>query len=253
NSPRRIREPLLRVDEHGAAEVVNAETALRHAASLLSGRVIGVGSPRASLEANFALRALVGPENFYTGMSERDSRLVSLAIMILRGGPARSLSLREVESSDAAIVLGEDVTNTAPLLALSLRQSSRRQPMAIAEKLKIPEWDDAAVREAVQQTKGPLFIATPDETGIDDIATRRYRAAPDDTARLGFAVARALDADAPPVAGLSDEARELAESIARALREAERPLVVSGVSSGSEAVMRAAANVAWALRATGRP
>src|SRR5262249_30886087 len=156
-SPRRIREPLLRGDEHGAAEVVNGETALRHAASLLSGKVIGVGSPRASLEANFALRALVGPENFYTGMSERDSRLVSLAIMVLGEGPARSPSPRDVESSDAAIVLGEDLTNSAPLLALSLRQSSRRRPMAIAEELKIPEWDDAAVRVAVQQTKGPVF------------------------------------------------------------------------------------------------
>src|SRR5215510_5570744 len=125
--------------------------------------------------------------------------------------------------------------------------------MQIAEKLKIAEWDDASVRESLQQAKGPIFIATTDSSGLDDIATRTYRAAPDDIARLGFAVARALDADAPPVAGLSDEARELAESIARALREAERPLVVSGVSSGSEAVMRAAANVAWALRAAGRP
>ena len=43
----------------------------------------------------------------------------------------------------------------------------------------------AAVREAVQQTKGPVFIATPDKTGLDDVATRTYRAAPDDVARLG--------------------------------------------------------------------
>ena len=251
NSPLRIRNPLLRADEHGAEEVVTGEAALRHAASLLSGNVIGVGSPRATLEANFALRALVGPENFYTGMSERESGLIALAIEIMREGPARSPSLREVAMSDAALVLGEDVTNTAPVLALALRQASRRQPMKIAEKLKIPEWDDAAVREAVQQAKGPLFVATTDSSGLDDIATRTHRAAPDDIARLGFAIARALDANAPPVEDLSDDARALAESAARALREAERPLVVSGVNS--ESVMRAAANVAWALCASGRP
>ncbi len=121
------------------------------------GKVIGIGSPRASLEANFALRALVGPENFFNGMSERDSELVSLAIGILRNGPARSASLHDVEMSDAALVLGEDVTNTAPMLALALRQSARRRPMKIASNLNIPEWDDAAVREAVQDEKGPHF------------------------------------------------------------------------------------------------
>jgi NADH-quinone oxidoreductase subunit G len=251
NSSRRIGQPLLRADEHGAAEVVAGEATLQRAAALLSGNVIGVGSPRASLEANFALRVLVGEENFYTGMSERDSRLVSLAIGILREGYARSPSLRDVEMSDAALVLGEDVTNTAPMLALALRQSARRRPMKIAEKLKIPEWDDAAVREAVQQAQGPVFIATPDGVALDDIAAQTYRAAPDDIARLGFAIAHALDADAPPAPGLSDRARALAEGIAQALREAERPLVVSGPGCGSEEVMWAAANVARALGASG--
>ncbi len=55
------------------------------------------------------------------------------------------------------------------------------------------------------------------------------------------------------MAGLSDDERARAEKIARALIEAERPMIVSGFSSGSEAVLRAAANVAWALCANGRP
>jgi len=62
----------------------------------------------------------------------------------------------------------------------------------------------------------------------------------------------ALDADAQPVAVLSDDVRALAEGIAQALREAERPLVVSGLGCGSEAVLQAAANVAWALGGAGR-
>ncbi|HEV2666464.1 MAG TPA: molybdopterin-dependent oxidoreductase, partial [Blastocatellia bacterium] len=185
------------------------------------------------------------------GMSERDSGLVSLALGILREGRARSPSLREVGMADAVLLLGEDVTNVAPMLALALRQSARWRPMKIAEKLKIPQWDDAAVREAVQQTKGPVFIATTDRTALDDIAAQTYRAAPDDIARLGFAIAHALDAAAPPVASLSDDAQALAEGIARELQQAERPLVVSGPACGSEAVMRAAANVAWTLGASG--
>jgi len=261
NSDRRIRQPLYRRSPRhlnsrarDAARPVGKEEVLRHLATLLShgAKVIGLGSPRASLEANFALRALVGPERFYLGMSETDLRLVSTILQILRGGPARSPSLHEVELADAVFVLGEDVTNVAPRLALALRQSVRRQPMKIAQMLKIPDWNDAAVREAIQREKGPLFIATPQDTRLDDVATQTYRAAPEDLARLGFAVAHALRANAPPVRDLPVEVSSLAEDIARALKAAERPLVVSGTGCGSEAVIQAAANVAWAMCRNGR-
>jgi NADH-quinone oxidoreductase subunit G len=225
------------------------ETALQQAARLLSrgARVIGIGSPRASLEANFALRTLVGPEHFYLGLSETEHRLISTMIEILRNGPARSPSLHDVELADAVFVLGEDVTNVAPMLALALRQSVRRKPMEIAAGLRIPEWDAAAVREAVQGEKGPLFLATPYATHLEDVATGTCLAEPDDLARLGFAVAHELNAAAPAVADLSDEVHTLAARIAQALRSAKRPLIISGASCGSEAVIQAAANVAWAL------
>jgi NADH-quinone oxidoreductase subunit G len=254
NSDRRIRQPLVRSNPSEKLEPTARDAALRHLAMLLSdgAKVIGIGSPRASLEANFALRTLVGPEHFYQGMSDVDARLVSLIIEILRHGPARSPSLHDVELADAALVLGEDVTNTAPMLALALRQSVRRQPMQVAEKLHIPEWDDAGAREAVQQEKGPLFLATPYSTKLEDAATVAYHAAPDDVARLGFAVAHALDAAAPAVTDLPDEARALAEKIALALKGAKRPVIVSGTGCGNPAVIQAAANVAWALCGNGR-
>ena len=140
-----------------------------------------------------------------------------------------------------------------PRLALALRQAVRQQPLRQADKLRIPRWQDAAARELIQQQTGPLFIATPSRTRLDDVATETCCAAPEDVARLGFAVARALSADAPPVPALSDEMRALASRIAQGLRDAERPLVVSGTSLGSEAVLHAAANVAWALCDTKRP
>jgi NADH-quinone oxidoreductase subunit G len=254
NSEQRLRQPWWRREASGKLEAVPKERALEHIAALCErkGQVLGIGSPRASLEANFALRTLVGPEHFYWGVSARDGRLLAAVRDILQHGPARTPSLRDVELADAVLVLGEDVTNVAPRLALALRQSVRQQPMRIADTLKIPRWNDAAVREAVQQQKGPLFIATPLRTQLDDVATRTYRAAPHDIARLGFAVAHALTAEASPVEELSDTVRILAEDIARVLAEAERPLVVAGTSLGSEAVIHAAANVAWALCQAGR-
>ena len=253
NSDRRIRQPLIRNDA-GDIESTTPEAVGDRLASFLSNgaNMIGIGSPRASLEANFALRTLVGPDRFYNGMSANDSRLVASAIRILKDGPARTPSLREVESADAVFVLGEDLTNTAPLLDLAVKQSVRRKPIERAAALRIPEWDDASVRELVQDEKGPLFIATPNSTKLDDIATQTYRATPDDLARLGYAVTHAIDPDAPSVTGLSDTVSQLANSIAQALKESKRPLVISGTSSASEAVMQAAANVAWALCEDGR-
>jgi NADH-quinone oxidoreductase subunit G len=241
NSAQRIREPLVRGGE--------SQNALTHVADLVSqgGGVIGIGSPRASLEANFALRALVGREHFFGGMSATESRLMNLALEIFRNGPARSPSLGDIEQCDAVLVLGEDVSNTAPRLALALRQAARRKPMRLAEKLKIPSWNDAAAREVIQDQNGPFYIAAPHESGLDDLATQIYHAAPDDVARLGFAVARELDGTAPAIENLTEDLRALAGTIARALKEAERPLVVTGAGCGSAAVIEAAANVAWAL------
>ena len=104
------------------------------------------------------------------------------------------------------------------------------------------------MRDAMQDAKGPLFIATPDATRLDDIATATFHAAPDDLARLGFAVAHALD---PAPAPATAEDFPLAGEIARALKAAKKPLVISGPSCGSEAVIQAAANVAmaWQRRA----
>src|ERR671923_1586872 len=95
NSPQRIRQPLLCSEGSSTAEPVTKEGALEYVASVLSdgSRVIGIGSPRASLEANFALRTLVGPERFYMGIAERDRRLIALILDILRQGPARAPSL----------------------------------------------------------------------------------------------------------------------------------------------------------------
>jgi NADH-quinone oxidoreductase subunit G len=253
NSEQRLRTA--RGSHYEKSEPKDRQDAVQQVAGFLaqSERVIGIGSPRASLEANFALWALVGPENFHLGLSATESRLLALALEVLQAGPARPASLHDVARADAVLVLGEDVSNTAPRLALALRQAVREQPMEIPRSLNIQEWEDAAVREAIQDEKGPFYLAVPHGTRLDDLASRSYRAAPDDLARLGFAVAHALDGAAPAVADLPDEVAALAQEIAKSLGAAERPLVVSGTGCGSEALIQAAANVARALCRDERP
>ena len=275
NSEQRLRQP--QMQSNGQAQSITSGEAVEHAAKICasSTTVIGVGSPRASLEANFALRMAVGPDRFFAGVKADELRLLHLAIEILRTTPVASL--REIENSDAVLVLGEDVSNYAPRMALSVRQSVRQQPLTATDKLKIPRWLDHAVREASQDQKGPLFMATVASTRLDDIATETHHAAPDEIARLGYAVARFLDEGAPAlhetsatgsfveqaVRSISDSGKKLsrapgsdsetaAQRIAEALRSAERPLVVSGLGCRSESVLKAAANVVRALQRIGK-
>jgi NADH-quinone oxidoreductase subunit G len=239
NSERRFLEPVL---EGRPTSVPLAQRHLRE--RVANGRAIGIGSPRASLEANFALCTLVGADRFHSGMADDEAKLIGRMLDILRRGPIRTPTLREIEESDAVFILGEDITNVAPRMALSVRQSVRQQPMEIAKRLKIPLWMDHGVRDAMQGAKGPLYVATPYATRLDDVATATFHGAPDDLARLGFAVAHALDSRAPSL-----EEFPLAGEIARALKAARKPLVISGTSCGSKAVIEAAANVAMAVQA----
>jgi NADH-quinone oxidoreductase subunit G len=239
NNERRFRQPVLK---RQPTSVAAARRYLDE--KIAGGRVIGIGSPRASLEANFALRTFVGPNHFYSGMADHEAKLVRLMIEISRRGPMRTPTLREIEECDAVFILGEDLTNVAPRMALSVRQSVRQQPMEAVKKLKVPLWLDHGVRDAMQNAKGPLYIATPCRTRLDEVATATFRAAPDDLARFGFAVAHALDSNAP-----ASQDWPLAEEIARALKAAKKPLVISGTSCASEAVIQATANVAMAAHA----
>ena len=242
-SPLRVRQARWR------GQPATPAAALEQLAHLLRGRLIGIGSPRASLESNFALRQLVGPDRFFGGLRPGQLDLALRMAELLRQGPAPTPSLRQAERCDAALVLGEDLTQTAPRLALSLRQSVRQQPLRqICDPLQIPPWLDQPVREAIQDAHGPLYMATPAPTRLDDIATTCFRAAPNDIARLGFEIAHQLDAAAPGAAEWTAAAR----AIATALAAAERPLVIAGSGLDRRAILDAAANIVAALARQGK-
>ncbi|MEK6806013.1 MAG: NADH-quinone oxidoreductase subunit NuoG [Pseudomonadota bacterium] len=234
-------------------EVLTADAAVARAAALFkSGRVLGIGSPRASLEANHALRELVGAGNFFRGESKSCGELNTLGVEILSKGPARIASIHDAETADAVLVLGEDVLNTGARLALALRQSVRQEAFKMAAHANIPLWQDSSIRILAQDAKSPLYIATPAATGLDEIATRTFRDTPARIAALAQQIVHMLDSTAAPAAGLGEADTGLAREIAEALKQAERPLIVSGTGCGSAAVMQAAANVCTALAKAGK-
>lgn len=244
NREDRPRQPLL---ANGAK--LSLDEALDKAADLLRGRnIVGIGSPRASLESNYALRELVGAEHFYSGIEAAELERIRLVLQVLKDSPLPVPNMRDIEDHDAIFVLGEDLTQTAARMALSLRQSVKGKAEDMADAMRVQPWLDAAVKNIGQHALNPLFIASIAETKLDDIAEECVHAAPDDLARIGFAVAHALDASAPAVTGLDSDALELAKRIADALLAAKRPLIIAGTSLGSKALIEAAANIAKALK-----
>ncbi|GGM28131.1 NADH-quinone oxidoreductase subunit NuoG [Pseudomonas asuensis] len=244
NRKDRPRQALLRNGSLNAG----VDAALDKAAELLRGRkVIGIGSPRASLESNYALRELVGADNYYSGMAKHELENVRLVLDALRNSPLPVPTIRDIENHDAVLVLGEDLTQTAARVALAVRQAAKGKATDIAAAARIPEWHKAAVQTIGQSSKNPVFLASLAETRLDDIAAQTIHGAPEDLARFGFALANALDASAPAVEGLSEEVAQQVKLVADTLLNAKRPLIISGTSLGSRALIEAAANIAKAL------
>lgn len=237
------------------AEAGNAPLSLDRALDLgaarlkQADRVIGIGSPRASLESNHALRELVGADNFSVGINSDELDRLNLMLKIMQDGALPTPSLRDIEKFDAVVVLGEDLTQTAARVALAVRQAANNGAKAMASGQKIPEWHANAVNTLAQGYKNPVFLATVSETKLDDVARDTFHGTPDEIARIGFALANALDGNAPRVGDLDDEQVAWVNTVAETLRTAKRPLIIAGESLASMAVLRASANLARALKA----
>ncbi|MDZ7684566.1 MAG: hypothetical protein U5O39_05810 [Gammaproteobacteria bacterium] len=228
--------------EDGVFEVTDPEEAITLAADWIgrSNRVVGIGSTRATLEANFLLGQLVGTDNFYIGLTEPQRRLTKLISDTLTTTRAKLPSTMEAEGYDAVLALGEDLTNHAPRLALAVRQALRLPSRERARTTEIPQWHDAAVRKIGGDDASPLIVVTPYADRLDEVAQRSIRLSPEGIAELGFDIAEAL---------ANDSATGRAGEIAAVLREAKRPLVISGSSFASEGIVKAAANIANGLAA----
>ena len=249
NSDHRLLYPGLRNSEH-QYDAIDHHRALQEThAACTDTEVFGIGSPRASVEANFLLREWVGDGYFSPGFGDLEQALVTLALQLSRETSATVPDLRTIESADAILVIGEDVTNTAPRLALALRQSVRNKAYSLAAELRLESWQDAAIRNLAQDQRSPLFIASAAATRLDDVAEQRFTLAPADIARLGLDIARQIDATDAGIADSNINASAM--QIAQTLASAQRPLIVSGSGIGNRDVLVAAAQIAEALGRSG--
>ncbi len=261
NHPERLRQSYQRID--GELIPCSAEAAVTALQQFFSpqqaeakqadansavpkARPIGIGSPRATLESNWALQQLVGADHFFSGLSRADETLHQAMLSLLLSC-THATTLEQVERADAVLVIGEDLLNSAPRLGLSVRQAIRAASLAKADAIRVPLWQDQAVQIAGQDVGHPLYLLHSQRSELDNLARDSVHASPQQQAQLGFAIAHALDPQAPAVAGLEPRQQALASEIATRLMEARYPLLIAGASSRSRELIYACAQIHQAL------
>lgn len=244
NSEERIKTPFRR-NRDGSKWTENVTPSDAKAAinQLRKSDVIGIGSPRASNESNFALRHLVGEDNFYSGCSDSEHEALLLIQNLLQDSKFNSPSIKQIEQADAILIIGEDLTNTAPRIALALRQSVRQKALELAQENRIPSWQDAAVRELAQHELSPLTLLTPYATRLEDIAAQSVVDSIDVLLDLSSEIASTIKDNT------ANSSSGLAAQVANQLLEAKRPLIIAGTTAEDVNTIKAAANIAAALHA----
>ena len=95
-------------------------------------------------------------------------------------------------------ILGEDVTNVAPRMALVGAPVGAPAADGDCQEAENPVVDGSSACATRCRTRRVRSILRRRmRTRLDEVATATFHAAPDDLARLGFAVAHALDSSAP--------------------------------------------------------
>ena len=246
---------------------INLDYALDETINRLQGKkVIGIGSPRASLETNFALKNLVGFDNFSTGLNYQQQALVNKCIEVLTTEGIYNPGMTDIESHDAVLILGEDITQTSSRMALSIRQAAKNEAIKMAAAAKTQAWLAEPVQRIGQGALSPVYILDVSQTKLDDISKVSVVATPEDITALGFKVADEIanlaedlsqikdpqasnsdDDTAIQQADQTDPMQALAQQIAYDLIQADKPLIVSGTSLSSIAMIEAAAQITQAL------
>jgi NADH-quinone oxidoreductase subunit G len=160
---------------------------------------------------------------------------------VFRLDPGLAVSLRQVEDSDAILVVGADPINEAPMLALAMRQAQRYGG-------KIAVIDPRPILLPFDFTHLPVSL---DE--IDLYLSSLVKAAvdPEHIAETGEGAAEFYQ-ETPPLAAVAGSLEEKASVLARELRASQRVVIVCGTQIVRETTPDLAAVHAQTLRAAKR-
>ncbi|CAL4319420.1 NADH-quinone oxidoreductase subunit NuoG [Buchnera aphidicola] len=209
--------------------------------------VIGIGSIRSSIENNFALRKLVGVKNFSSGLLEIEQQCLNLIIDILSNSGIYIPTLSEIEDYDVVLILGEDITQTASRMALSIRQLNNKKKIDNNFFNSIPKWHSAALLN-VSNKKNFVYTIYTHETKLDDISEIKYHASVKDQEIFASAIENHISNTSNNFKNLDSHVLKDIFNISNHLSSCRKPLIISGSHSCSLNLIKSSVNIARILK-----
>ena len=202
---------------------------------------LGIGSGRASVEANTLLKSIVGAEHFNTGWSKEHIAMARVHQSAMNVAHIPTLS--EVEQADWIFIVGEDIQQSHPRFALSVRQALRQKEAELAQQMGVPKWQEGAVNVIGQQRKLPLYSLQFSPTKLDDVCCNNLICKPSRMNDLMAYFASILptgegEGKYVPSKKLSDAENAYLAELITSFLQAKSPLFISGWGIGNADLMQ---------------
>jgi len=203
-------------------------------------KFIGIGSARASIEANYYLQKLVGDNYFSLGLTNTEMSLAAQHRALLSTHSktkSAAPSLHDIEQCDFVFIIDEDITQTSPRVALSVRQALRNAAIEKAAGIGIPHWQDSAVRTIGGKLLSPLYLLQSKASKLDDVAEDIDITSPKSL------IAKVNDITTQLKKSALTSGEQLDDSftarLITAFKQAKNPLIIGGWSAESPALFTA--------------
>ncbi len=247
NDENRIHQMIIR---NRVPEAVGISELFEHVKNLFasSDKIIGIGSSRASVESNYALQKITGKENFFKGITNIETNLLQHVLQLMHSGSFDLPSQKQIEQADAIIIVGEDLTNSAPMLALAVRQALYKTAVQKDVPGSVPAWNDAAVRNFVQEDKGYLCVLNTYREELSELADEKYYASPKAITSLVKKIIALLKGENIHQDDAKNSEGKFADGIVQQLKKAKNPIIITGISCYNLSLIQAAADLAVILK-----
>lgn len=257
NHPQRLEKPLLRNNQQQTTDVLAVDQAEKLLHLWLTEKqqgVIAIGSGRSLLENNSALLKLIDHNNFFLGCTDTELIMLKDLADYYQNSTLTPCSLADIERCDAALIIGEDITHTAPRAALCVRQMVRNAALNKAADFDIKPWQDEAVKNIAQDLHSPLYIINALPTDLADIAAQNLNLPPAKQLKLLLEIEQCIkspitnqptDKNAENAYNLTSSTQ--AQEIANTLLLAKQPLIITGTSHQHPALLKAGLRITLQL------
>ena len=256
----RLDKPLKRNIQTLTTDTLENEEAMTQLQTMINtskaGSCIALGSARTCIENNAALLKLVGQDNFYCGVSDKELQMLQMLYHAYLHHSVNPVSITEAQTCDAAFIINEDISNTAPRLALGIRQMTRNAGIEQAQQLGVQYWQDDAVRNIAQASLSPLMITGCYSTDLSELASHELIASPSEQhVLLNDIITLLQEQVSNNKAGIPSsintahiECSNQAKSIAIVLIQSKKPLVISGMQGLSPDTLALSLQLAEVLK-----